>query len=78
MKLNAKRLTKSYTNGLLCVTPKNRELSRMTEYTGEGSLPGACTLQPVVGDRISQNDTTLCLAVPAAMCAADPPPQDTE
>ena len=48
-----------------------------TEYTGEESLPGACTLQPRFAARTSQNATTLCRAVPAAMWHPLPPPAET-
>ncbi|TFY76220.1 hypothetical protein EWM64_g7792 [Hericium alpestre] len=45
----------------------------MTEYTGDESLPGACTLHPALGLRTSQNATTLCRAeeVGADVAAAD-------
>lgn len=49
----------------------------MIEYTGDTSFPGACTLQPRLATRTSQNATTLCLADPAAMWAPPPPPQAT-
>jgi len=49
----------------------------MILYTGEESLPGAWTLQPIFGERTSQNDTTLCRADPAAIWLEEPPPHET-